>query len=112
MPTEVARRPYRSSPPSLLGQPPRVLTRPVGGPAGWDREYLDPDRDPEDPYDKGAPDYQSGENKDLKWRVVCAGVKSLIKAKRLKEEDVMLWLDWQSIYQARARVFMVAVAPR
>ena len=81
------------------------------GPAGWDREYLDPDRDPEDPYDKGAPDYQSGEKKDLKWRVVCAGVESLIKAKGLKEQDVMLWLDWQSIYQARARLSFVARTP-
>ena len=82
---------------------PAWLTPPLVGPAGWDREYLDPDRDLEDPYDKGAPDYQSGEKKDLKWRIVCAGVENLVKAKGLKEEDVLLWLDWQSIYQARAR---------
>ena len=69
---------------------------------GWDREYLDPSRDPNDPYDKGAPDYQSGERKDLKWRLVCAGVESLVKAKGLKEKDVLLWLDWQSIYQAHS----------
>ena len=92
-------------------QPPRVLTRLLVGPAGWDREYLDPDRDPEDPYDKGAPDYQSGEKKDLKWRVVCAGVENLIKAKGLKEADVMLWLDWQSIYQARACFFRCCRTP-
>ena len=53
-----------------------------------------------------APDYQADydaeKTKDLKWRIVCAGVQGLIKEKRLKEEDVMLWLDWQSIYQARA----------
>ena len=78
------------------------------GPAGWDREYLDPDRDLKDPYDKGAPDYQSGEKKDLKWRIVCAGVENLVKAKGLKEEDVLLWLDWQSIYQARARACLLS----
>ena len=70
-------------------------------------------------YDKGAPDYQSdypdeerermdkwgkptGEMgtyqkpKDLKWRIVCAGVQRLIEQEGLDEADVMLWFDWQS----------------
>ena len=70
-------------------------------------------------YDKGAPDYQSeypderrelidqvgeptGEMgtyqkpKDLKWRIVCAGVRRLIEQEGLDEADVMLWFDWQS----------------
>ena len=34
--------------------------------------------------------------KDLKWRVICAGVERLIKEKRLKAENVMIWCDWQS----------------
>ena len=90
--------------PSFLARsPPLAHTRHIVG-TGWDREYLDPSRDPNDPYDKGAPDYQSGERKDLKWRLVCAGVESLVKAKGLKEEDVLLWLDWQSIYQAQSIV--------
>merc|ERR1719424_2821685 len=37
--------------------------------------------------------------KDLKWRVICAGVQRLLKQERLKEKDVSLWVDWQSIYQ-------------
>ena len=37
--------------------------------------------------------------KDLKWRVICAGVQRLIEQEGLKEEDVSLWVDWQSIYQ-------------
>ena len=38
-------------------------------------------------------------NKDLKWRVIVAGVEALIAAKGLRAEDVVLWCDWQSIYQ-------------
>jgi len=37
--------------------------------------------------------------KDLKWRVICDGVEKLIEEQGLKAEDVMLWVDWQSIYQ-------------
>eukprot|EP00964_Phaeocystis_antarctica_P035449 scaffold20245_cov57-Phaeocystis_antarctica.AAC.1 len=37
--------------------------------------------------------------KDLKWRVICAGVQRLIEQEGLTEEDVSLWIDWQSIYQ-------------
>ena len=43
-----------------------------------DREFVDTTNDPNDPYDKGAPDYQSGEKKDTKWRIICSGVESLI----------------------------------
>jgi hypothetical protein len=82
----------------------------------WDRAFKDATNDPNNPYDKGAPYWQrtypkekrqntGGEMvtyrrpKDLKWRVICAGVQRLIKQERLKEEDVSLWVDWQSIYQ-------------
>ena len=65
----------------------------------WDRSFADASNDPNNPYDKGAPDWQTGKNKNLKWRVLCAGVERLIKIKGLKEEDVSLWVDWQSIYQ-------------
>jgi len=65
----------------------------------WDREFKDETNQPDDPYDKGCPDWQSGEKKDLKWRVICAGVEKLIEQQGLKAEDVMLWVDWQSIYQ-------------
>ena len=32
----------------------------------WDRAFVDATNDPNNPYDKGAPDYQSGEKKDRK----------------------------------------------
>jgi len=51
------------------------------------------------PASAGCPDWQSGEKKDLKWRMICAGVEKLIKEQGLKAEDVMLWVDWQSICQ-------------
>jgi len=88
----------------------------------WDREFTDETNDETNKYDRGAPDYQAdypdeerdgfddiGEPtgkkktyqkpKDLKWRVICAGVEKLIEEQGLKAEDVMLWVDWQSIYQ-------------
>ena len=91
----------------------------------WDREYLDPDRDPNDKYDVGGPDWQKDypayqrevdvevegkwvkqkeahtreRPKDLKWRIIVAGVERLIEDKGLEAENVMIWCDWQSIYQ-------------
>ena len=46
-----------------------------------------------------SPDWQSGEKKNLKWRIICKGVEKLIEEQGLNAEDVMLWVDWQSIYQ-------------
>ena len=37
--------------------------------------------------------------KNLKWRIICAGVQRLLEQEGLKEEEVSLWVDWQSIYQ-------------
>ena len=51
------------------------------------------------PASAGCPDWQSGEKKDLKWHLICAGVEKLIKERGLKAKDVLLWVDWQSIYQ-------------
>ena len=65
----------------------------------WDRTFKDATNDPNNPYDKGAPDWQTGEHKNLKWRVICAGVRRLLEQEGLKEEEVSLWVDWQSIYQ-------------
>ena len=62
----------------------------------WHRDFKDETNDPDDVYDCGCPDWQSGKKKDLKWRVICAGVERLIKQKRLKAENVMIWCDWQS----------------
>ena len=62
----------------------------------WDRDFKDETNDASDVYDKGSPDWQSGEKKNLKWRVICAGVERLIKQKRLKAKNVMIWCDWQS----------------
>ena len=90
----------------------------------WDRSFTDATNDPNNPYDKGAPDNQADypdeqremivgfedgklqyemvtyhRPKDLKWRVTCAGVQRLLEQEGLKEEEVSLWVDWQSIYQ-------------
>ena len=83
----------------------------------WDRSFTDATNDPNNPYDVGAPDLQakypdeqrrgrvSGKMvtyqrpKNLKWRVICAGVQRLLEQEGLKEEEVSLWVDWQSIYQ-------------
>ena len=63
--------------------------------AGWDRDFVDGTNDKNDKYDKGAPDYQTGDKKDLKWRIICAGVERLVQEKGLRAEDVLLWCDWQ-----------------
>jgi len=88
----------------------------------WDREFTDDTNDETNKYDRGAPDLQADypdeerdtfdhmerptgqkktyqKPKDLKWRIICAGVEKLIEEEGLKAEDVMLWVDWQSIYQ-------------
>ena len=65
----------------------------------WDRKFRDATNDPNNPYDKGAPDWQKGRKKNRKWRVICAGVQRLLEQEGLKEEEVSLWVDWQSIYQ-------------
>ena len=77
----------------------------------WDRSFTDATNDPNNPYDKGAPDFQADypdeqrrgrtyqRPKNLKWRVICAGVQRLLEQEGLKEEEVSLWVDWQSIYQ-------------
>ena len=62
----------------------------------WDRDFKDETNDASDVYDKGSPDWQSGEKKNLKWRVICAGVERLIEDKGLEAENVMIWCDWQS----------------
>ena len=64
-----------------------------------DRDHTDGTNDPEDEYDKGAPDWQSGKRKDSKHRIICAGVQSLVEKKGLRIEDVLLWVDWQSVVQ-------------
>ena len=60
----------------------------------WDRGFVDETNDPNDPYDKGAPDWQSGENKDLKFRAIVNGVRTLIEQKGWSESKVVLWIDW------------------
>jgi len=68
----------------------------------WDRAFVDKTNDPSNPYDKGAPDWQSGKKKNLKHRVICAGVERLIEEKGLDPAKVVVWCDWQSIYQVTA----------
>jgi len=63
----------------------------------WDRDFKDPWI--KDHYDVGAPDFQTGEKKDLKFRVICKGVEELIEKKFLFAQNVMIWVDWQSISQ-------------
>ena len=65
----------------------------------WHRDFVDETNDKNDKYDKGAPDWQSGEKKDLKHRVICAGVERLIEEKGLDPTKVVVWCDWPSIHQ-------------
>ena len=44
----------------------------------WDRAFVDETNDKNDKYDRGAPDWQSGEKKDLKHRVIVGGVEALV----------------------------------
>ena len=46
-------------------------------------------------YERFGITYQNCE-KNLKWRIVCAGVQRLCEEQGLNEEDVTLWIDWQS----------------
>ena len=62
---------------------------------------MDESNDPEDKYDRGAPDYMAdyGENREkgLKHKIICLGVDNLIKQEELDEDNVMIWVDWQSV---------------
>eukprot|EP00966_Prymnesium_polylepis_P099790 2310469-Prymnesium_polylepis.1 len=46
-----------------------------------------------------APDFVNGERKNLKYQVVCAGVRALIEREGLESSRVVLWCDWFSIDQ-------------
>merc|ERR1719353_985662 len=41
----------------------------------WDVGFIDESNDPTDPYDKGAPDFQSGGNQNAKHKAICLGVR-------------------------------------
>ena len=79
---------------------------------------MDESNDPEDKYDRGAPDYMAdyGEEeredvlgrkrmynreKGLKHKIICLGVDNLIKQEELDEDNVMIWVDWQSVRRRR-----------
>ena len=62
---------------------------------------MDESNNPDNPYDKGAPDYQTGVKKNLKHKIICLGVDNLIKQEKLDEENVMIWVDWQSVRRRR-----------
>ena len=65
----------------------------------WDRNYIDETNNPNDPFDKGAPDWQTGPKKDLKHRVICAAIEQLIASNGWDASKAVVWVDWQSIYQ-------------
>lgn len=46
-----------------------------------------------------APDFASGEQQHLKYRVICSGVAALIASEGLRAAEVALWIDWFSIEQ-------------
>ena len=46
--------------------------------------------------------------KDLKHRVICAGVEQLIRDKGLDPAKVVVWCDWQSIYQVTGCTVLVS----
>ena len=49
-----------------------------------------------------APDFTSGERAHLKYRNICAGVRSLIERDSLNESRLALWCDYYSIDQEDA----------
>ena len=63
-----------------------------------DEERLNPNYDSDDPENSndGSKMLTYKKPKDLKWRIVCAGVQRLIEKEGLNEADVVLWFDWQS----------------
>ena len=76
---------------------------------GWLVEYADgqivifishrwwhhPPNRPPGEYDWGGPDYVDGEKANLKWRLICKGVETLIQEHDLPADKVALWIDWQ-----------------
>ena len=67
--------------------------------AWWDREFTDDTNDPTDKYDKGSPDFQTGPNKDLKYRTICHGLEDLIAECDFDPSRVHVLIDWTCIYQ-------------
>ena len=47
--------------------------------------------------DEGRPDYTEGENKDLKFRTVVAGVEALIKKQGLDRDKVFIWMNGEPL---------------
>ena len=69
----------------------------VGGP-DYQADYPEVEREVEvGPVDDRRKEMQTYQRqKNLKWRIVCAGVQRLCEEQGLNEEDVALWIDWQS----------------
>ena len=88
----------------------------------WELNFKDATNDPENPADKGAPDWQKNSRwhplnadrkkqdwlgltplrppeKDLKWKIICKGVERLIETKGWRAKKVAIWMDWFSIVQ-------------
>ena len=65
----------------------------------WDREFTDETNDPTNQYDKGSPDFQTGLNKDLKYRSICRGLEDLIAECDFDPSRVHVLIDWTCIYQ-------------
>jgi len=65
----------------------------------WDREFTDETNDPTNQYDKGSPDFQTGLNKDLKYRSICRGLEDLIAECDFDPSRVHVLIDWACIYQ-------------
>ena len=91
---------------------------------------MDESNNPNNPYDKGAPDYMAdyGEEerevgpscqkkmynreKGLKHKIICLGVDNLIKQEELDEDNVMIWVDWQSVRRRRGTQTPSTPSPR
>ena len=65
----------------------------ISGQGAADYQSTYPDEEREGVYGRKTT-YQRP--KDLKFRIVCAGVQRLIDQEGLNEEDVTIWMDWQS----------------
>ena len=60
------------------------------------RWWHHPPNRPANAYDWGGPDYVEGNKANLKWKIICRGVDTLVEQHALDANKVALWIDWQA----------------
>ena len=59
------------------------------------RWWHDPPGRPQGEYDWGGPDYVEGDKANLKSRLICQAVDTLVQRDGLDANKVAIWIDWQ-----------------